>query len=56
MGDGEREALEQPIESAADAVAKRGEGMSPRGENSENDTNEAKFDESVSIMQSKEPV
>jgi len=42
--------------SDADAVANRGDGMSPRGENSENDTNEAKFDERVIIMQNKESV
>jgi hypothetical protein len=42
--------------SDADAVAHRGDGMSPRGENSENDTNEANFDENVIIIQNKEPV
>ena len=42
--------------SDADAVANRGDGMSPRGENSENHTNEAKFDESVTIIQNKDPV
>ena len=42
--------------SDADAVANGGDGMSPRGENRENDTNEAKFDESVINIQSKEPV
>ena len=42
--------------SDADAVVKRGDGMSPRGENSENDTNEANFDESVTIIQNKDPV
>jgi len=30
--------------------------MSPRGENSENVTNEAKFDESVIVIQNEEPV
>jgi len=29
--------------SPADAIADRSDGMSPRGENSENDTNEANF-------------
>ncbi|MFI5461638.1 MAG: hypothetical protein ACHRXM_40150, partial [Isosphaerales bacterium] len=42
--------------SDADAVANRGDEMSPRGENSEDVTNEAKFDESVTIIQNKEPV
>jgi hypothetical protein len=42
--------------SVADAVANRGEGMSPRGENRENDANEAKFDESMSIIQNEQPV
>jgi hypothetical protein len=45
-----------PGVSDADAVANRGDGMSPRGENSENDTNEANFDENVIIIQNKEPV
>ncbi|MFI5459335.1 MAG: hypothetical protein ACHRXM_28250, partial [Isosphaerales bacterium] len=39
--------------SDADAVANRGDAMSPRGGNSENDTNEAKFDDSVIIIQNK---
>ena len=45
-----------PDVSDADAVANRGDRMSPRGQNSENDTNEAKFDETVIIIQDKEPV
>ena len=57
--DGEREALEQSTDSDAlpDRGAKpNGDGMSPRGENRQNDTNEAKFDESVIIIQNEEPV
>ena len=42
--------------SDADAVANRGDGMSPRGENRENDTNEANFDENAIVIQDKEPV
>jgi len=42
--------------SAADAAAQPGDAMSPRGENSENATNEANFDESVSILQTNESV
>jgi len=42
--------------SDADAVAKRGDGTSRRGENGENDTNEAKIDETVIILQNEEPV
>jgi hypothetical protein len=57
--------------SDADAVANRGDGTippyrrgdnrgvvldEPRGENSENDTNEAKFYETVITIQNKEPV
>jgi hypothetical protein len=42
--------------SDPDAVANRGDGMSPRGENSENATNEAKIDDQVIIIQNKEPV
>ena len=41
---------------ASDAVANRDDEMSARGENRENDTNEAKFDETVIIIQTKEPV
>jgi hypothetical protein len=42
--------------SDAVAVANPGDGMSPRGENSENVTNEAKSDETAIIIQNKEPV
>jgi len=43
--------------SEADALANRGDAMSPsRGENSENVTNEANFDETVIIIQNKDPV
>ena len=42
--------------SDADAVANRGDGISPRGENRENDTNEANFDENAIVVQDKEPV
>jgi len=57
--DGEREALEQSIDSdtSPDPGAQRsGDGISPRGENSENETNEANFDESVIVIQNKESV
>jgi len=39
--------------SDADAVANRGDGILPQGENSENDTNKAKFDESLIVIQVK---
>jgi len=42
--------------SNLDAVANCGDVMSPRRENSENHTNEAKFDESVIIIQIKSPL
>jgi len=42
--------------SDADAVANRGDGMSPRWKNSENATNEAKIDETVISVQNKDPV
>ena len=57
--DGEREALEQSTDSNAlpDQGAKQnGDGMSPRGENRQNDTNEPKVDETAIIIQNKEPV
>ena len=40
----------------ADAVVKSDDGMSPQGENGENHTNEAKFDDSVIIIQNKDNV
>jgi len=45
-----------PDVSGADVVPNGGDEMSPRGENSENSTNEAKSDESVIIIQNKDPV
>ena len=57
--DGQREALEQSTDSNAlpDRGAKpNGDGLSPRGENRQNDTNEAKVDETVIIRQNKDPV
>ena len=57
--DGEREALEQSTDS--DALPNReakpnGNGMSPRGENRQNDTNKAKVDESAITIQNEEHV
>ena len=57
--DGEREALEQSTDSnpLADPGAQpNGDGMSPRGENRQNDTNEPKVDESAITIQNKERV
>jgi len=45
-----------PDVSDPDEAANRGDEMSARGANSENATNEAKFDESMIIIQNKEPV
>jgi len=39
--------------SDADAIANRGDGIFPRGENSENDTNDAGFDENLNVIQVK---
>ena len=57
--DGEREALEQSIDTTAlpDRGAQpNGDGMSPRGENRQNDTNEAKVDDSMITIQHEEPI
>ena len=57
--DGQREALELSIDSNAlpDRGAQpNGDGMSPREENRQNDTNEANFDESVITIQNEEPI
>jgi len=42
--------------SDANAIPNRGDGMSPQGENSENHTNEANFDEKAIIIQNQDPV
>ena len=50
---------DSPEASDRDAVADRGDGISPRGENSENDTNEPTVDEfgaSAIIIQTEDPV
>ena len=50
---------DSPEVSDADAVADRGDGISPRGENSENDTNEPtvdEFDARAIIIQNEDPV
>ena len=57
--DGEREVLQQSTDSDAlpdPGAQPNGDGMSPRGANHQNDTNEPKFDETVIIIQNKEPV